>query len=210
MLMLYEGPEGAGKTDNATRMVKHLQDAGVKAKYLREPGGDVVGEAVRAVLLNKEFKGLMEPMAEFFLFQGSRAQFVRRTVRPLLDQGVTVVLDRYSLSTMAYQIAARGLPLAPCLTAIDIATGGLIPDITFLLMCSYETGRERQALAGKAPDRLEAEDPSFHRKVIKGYEDFASILPDWNIYTIQTDPLSRDRVFERTLEILRAEHGVLG
>lgn len=207
--ILFEGPEGAGKTVNAKRLAQQIQASGSPATYLREPGGDKVGEAIREVILRKDFKGLMEPMAEFFLFQASRAQFIRRMVRPLLDAGHTVVLDRYSLSTMAYQIAARGLPLVQCLSAIDIATGGLVPDITFLLTCSYEVGRERQEQAGKEPDRLEAEDPDFHRRVLKGYEDFSRILPDWNVHTIDTDPLSEQRVYQRVLEILRTEHGVI-
>jgi dTMP kinase len=208
-LILFEGPEGAGKTSIAKRLAKQFANAGTDVTYLREPGGDAVGEAIRGVLLNPAFKGLMEPMAEFFLFQASRAQFVRRMVQPLLKAGKTVILDRYSLSTMAYQVAARGLPLAQCLTAIEIATGGLIPDVTFLLTCSFETGRERQAAAGKKPDRLEAEDPSFHHAVLRGYQDFARVLPDWNIKTIDTDPLSENRVFEQVLEALRVDEGIV-
>lgn len=208
MLILFEGPEGVGKTTHAQRLAKEYVDAGIDAMYLREPGGDKIGESIRSLILNVEFKDQMEPMAEFFLFQASRAQFVRRTVRPLLDRGCTVVLDRYSLSTMAYQIAARGLPLVQCLSAIDTATGGLVPDVTLLLTCSYETGRERQQAAGKEPDRLESEGIRFHRAVLEGYKDFARILPEWNIHVIDTDPLSQERVFQRVLELLRADQGV--
>lgn len=208
MFILFEGPEGAGKTTIAKRLAQQFKDAGTIVSYLREPGGDEIGEAIREVILNKEFKNLMEPMAEFFLFQASRAQFVRRTIQPLLTAGNHVILDRYSLSTMAYQIAARGLPLVQCLSAIDIATGGLVPDMTFLLTCSYETGRERQRNAGKVPDRLEAEDPAFHRAVLKGYHDFARILPAWNIKIIDTDPLSEERTFNRVLDILQTEYDI--
>jgi dTMP kinase len=208
VLLLFEGPEGAGKTTIAKRLTEQYREIGIKATYLREPGGDKVGEAIRGVILDKEFKDIMEPMTEFFLFQASRAQFVRRMIKPLLSRGHHVIMDRYSLSTMAYQVAARGLPLVECLSAIQIATGGLIPDLTFLLTCSYETGRERQRLAGKEPDRLEAEDPDFHRRVLKGYQDFARILPDWNIKTIDTESLSKEEVLSRVRELLQAEHGV--
>jgi dTMP kinase len=160
------------------------------------------------VLLDPAHKG-MEALTEFFLFQASRAQFIRRMVKPLAAQGADVVLDRYSLSSMAYQIAGRRLPLAPCLSAIELATGGLVPDITFLLICSYETGRERLAASGKAPDRLEAEDARFHRTVIKAYEDFARLLPAWNIHTIETDGLSPERVYGKIQQTLASEFDVV-
>jgi dTMP kinase len=209
MLILLEGPEGAGKTTNAERLKDHLRQAGEDALYTREPGGNPVSEAVRGVLLDPKYAGEMEPLAEFFMFQASRVQFVNRVLRPALAAGQTVILDRYALSTIAYQIAGRGLPVAACLSAIDLATGGLVPDLTFLLMASYETGRARQKEQKKRPDRMEAEVREFHERVIDGYRAFSKVLPTWNIHTIETDGLPPDGVFYRMLEILRVEHGVI-
>jgi dTMP kinase len=207
MLILFDGPESAGKTTTAKRLVDHLKSGGNHALYVREPGGNAVCEAIRGVLLDPQHKG-MEPLTEFFLFIASRAQVLSAVVRPALDAGADVVLDRYSLSTMAYQIAGRGLPLAPCLGALELATKGLVPDRTFLLTCSYETSHARQVAAGKKLDRLEQEGEAFHRRVIYAYEGFARLLPDWNIRHIQTDGLSLDGVFHRVLESFRDDYGV--
>jgi len=208
MLILFDGPESAGKTTISHRLVEHLKSSGVNALYVREPGGNAVCEAIRTVLLNPQHKG-MEPLTEFFLFLASRAQVLSAVVRPALAASTTVVLDRYSLSTMAYQIAGRGLPLALCLSALELATKGLVPDKTFLLTCTYETSRARQEAQGKKLDRLEQEGESFHRRVIGAYEGFARLLPDWNIANIATDGFSLDGVFHRVLESLRADEGVI-
>lgn len=210
MLILFEGGEGVGKSTTTQMLVKHLESAGEKVVLLREPGvkpGDgSVGEAIRNVLLDPKYQG-MEPLCEFFLFQATRAQFVNATLRPLLAEGRTVVLERFALSTMAYQIAASGLPLAPCLSAIELATGGLKPDITFVLTCSYERSYARVISRGGL-DRIEQKPPEFHRKVLAAYDTFSAILPDWNIHTIRTDTLPPDQVFQKVLEYLRAEDGV--
>jgi dTMP kinase len=117
-------------------------------------------------------------------------------------------MDRYSLSTMAYQIAGRELPLAPCLEALDLATSGLVPDITILLMASYDVGMDRVGGRDKGRDRIEAAGKQFHLRVISGYRAFAKILPQWNVHTIETDGLTLDSAYERVMEVFRAEHNV--
>jgi dTMP kinase len=192
VLIVLEGPEGAGKTTMAKRLAEEIG-----ARYLREPGGDDVSEAIRKVLLNPAHKG-MSSLAEFFLFQASRAQFVRNILTPALKE-THVILDRYSLSTMAYQITGRRLPMAACLSAIELATDGLVPDLTLLLMCSYETGKSRQVAAGKVADRLESETRDFHDRVASGYRNFAQCLPTWNINLLEVDAMSEEEVFSSIL-----------
>lgn len=211
MLILFEGGEGVGKSTTAKRLFNHMQSAQEPILLLREPGvkpGDgSVGEAIRSILLDPKCRD-MEPLCEFFLFQASRAQFVRQQLMPALAAKQTVILERFALSTMVYQIAARGLPLAPCLSAIELATEGLVPDITFVLTCSYERSHARVAQRG-GMDRIEREPPEFHRKVLEAYESFSRILPYWNIHTIHTDTLPEEDVFQKVLGVLCAEHGVV-
>ncbi len=210
MIILLEGAEGAGKTTNAKRLEEHLRLAGVDVLYTREPGGNPISEAIRGILLDPMYAGQVDPLAEFFLFQASRVQFINHVLRPATEAGRTVILDRYALSTIAYQIAGRGLPMAQCLNAIEFALGGLLPDLTFLLMANYETGRARQELQKKKLDRMESETREFHERVIDGYWAFSKVLPAWNIHTIETDGLPPDGVFNRMLDIMRAEEGVIG
>lgn len=212
MFITLEGGEAVGKTTNANRLVTFLAASGSPVVYLREPGtrpGEkAVEEAIRGILKDPDYRD-MTSLTEFFLFQAARAQFVKTRLRPALEAGTTVVLDRYALSTMAYQIAGRGLPMGPCLAAIELATGGLVPDITFLLTCSYERSRARQHTEGRTADRLEQEPAEFHRKVLQAYEDFARLLPTWNVYTIRTDMLPPEDVFQEIVTMLRSEEGII-
>lgn len=198
MFILFEGPEGAGKTTIAGRFVETLRLRGLQPLAVREPGGTDAGTAIRGILLNPESK--LTALSEFFLLQASRAQLLKEKVEPELFRGGVVVMDRYSLSTMAYQVAGRGLPLAPVLSTLDFATGRLVPDITILLMASVDVGRARQASMKKIADRFEIMNREFHQRVHDGYRSFASVLSGWNIKTIDTELLSEDEVYHRAVQ----------
>jgi len=107
--------------------------------------------------------------AELFLFLAARADLVERVIRPALENGQVVIADRFGLSTMAYQVAGRGLPRADVEAALRVATGGLAPDLTLVLDVPVAVGRERQRNAGKAQDRIEREDDRFHTRVRDAY-----------------------------------------
>src|SRR5439155_8350046 len=109
------------------------------------------------------------PAAELFLFLAARADLVDRVVRPALEEGQVVVADRYDLSTLAYQVAGRGLPRAEVEAALRLATGGLIPGLTLVLDVPVGVGRERQRKARKTQDRFEREDDAFHERVRESY-----------------------------------------
>ncbi len=198
MFILFEGQEGVGKTTIARRFVEALTVLGITPLAVREPGGTEAGAAIREVLLNPTSK--LTALAEFFLLQASRAQLLKERVEPELFRGGVVVMDRYSLSTLAYQVAGRGLPLAPVLSTLDFATGRLIPDITILLTASVDVGHARQAQMKKVADRFEAEEEAFHQRVHDGYRSFAAVLPKWNIRTIDTNSLSEDEVYWRVVQ----------
>src|SRR5207244_9626543 len=107
--------------------------------------------------------------AELFLFLAARADLVERVMRPALANGQVVIADRFSLSTIAYQVAGRGLPRADVEAALRVATGGLTPDLTLILDVPVTLGRDRQRTAGKVKDRIEREDDTFHARVREAY-----------------------------------------
>jgi len=167
VLIVVEGPEGAGKSTLVRALADRLQAEGRPVITVREPGGTPVAEAAREVAL--KFPHDMAPAAELFLFLAARADLVHRVIRPALEAGDVVVADRFDLSTLAYQVAGAGLPYEEVAQAIRLATGGLVPDVTLVLDIPVEVGRERQRAAHKVQDRFERQDDAFHRRVLEAY-----------------------------------------
>jgi len=173
LFIVFEGVEGAGKSTHIKAVSDRLTEAGVDHILIREPGGTVVGEQARELVLDPRFEMCAE--AELFLYLTSRAEFVRRLVLPALKNDQLVLADRYELSTFAYQGAARGLDIERVREANCLATGGLTPNLTVLLRIDPERGRGRQC---GEPDRLESEQADFHRRVAVAYDQMASLDPD--------------------------------
>ncbi|MFQ5529900.1 MAG: dTMP kinase [Gemmatimonadota bacterium] len=180
LFIVFEGVEGAGKSTQLIAVADRLRRAGVDHLVVREPGGTPVGEQARALVLSPDLEMCAE--SELFLYLTSRAEFVRRLVIPALDAGRLVLADRYELSTLAYQGAARGLDLDRVRDANRLATGGLVPDLTVLLRIAPERGRGRQS--GQA-DRLESERAEFHESVAAAYDRMAASDPA--IVTVAAD-----------------------
>jgi dTMP kinase len=167
MFIVIEGPEGAGKSTLHRWLVERLRAEGHPVRGVREPGGTPVADAARKVVLN--FPQDMTAAAELFLILAARADLVERVIRPALVAGEIVLSDRYTLSTIAYQVAGRGLPADEVNAALRLATGGLEPDLQLVLDVPVDVGRERQRQAGKSQDRFEREDDAFHERVRKAY-----------------------------------------
>ena len=165
----FEGIEGCGKSTQARRLADALG-----ALLTFEPGATELGRKIRPLLLEA---GTVSPEAELFLFSADRAQHVAQVIRPALEAGRTVISDRFADSTLAYQGCGRGLPLDRIHTLTQIATGGLRPDLTFLLDVSVETGLARVGRRG-AGDRFETEGEPFHEKVRKGFRELAAQEPE--------------------------------
>lgn len=169
-LVVVEGIEGAGKTTQVERLALRLGRHGVTVRTLREPGGTSVGDEIRALLLRPGPP--IPPRSEALLFMASRAALMERQVRPALKSGEVVLLDRFFLSTYAYQVSGRGLPEREVREANAFATGGLVPDVTVLLTLPVADGLARAARRGEA-DRMEQADRAFHDRVEAAFALFA-------------------------------------
>ena len=162
--IVFEGGDGSGKSTQARSLNRRLRRRGLPVLLTREPGGTPAGESIRRWL-----KGRLnlQPLCELLLFEAARTQLVESVIRPGLDGGSTVISDRYTASTMAYQGYGRGLDLGLIRQLNQIATGGLVPDLTVLLDLPAEIGLSRRGAAGADP--FESAPDEFQRKVREGY-----------------------------------------
>jgi dTMP kinase len=175
VLIVFEGGEGSGKSTQLRRVSAMLARRNVSHVCLREPGGTPLGMEVRRVLLDRASD--VAHRAEALLFMASRAQLVEREVRPGLARGDVVLLDRFFLSTYAYQIAGHGLPEEEVRATNHFATGGLVPDLTLLLTFPVTEGLARAARRAASHDRMEAMGEPYHRRVAAAFGTFAD--PSW-------------------------------
>ena len=174
-LIVFEGGEGSGKTTQLQRLSAVLAQRNIAHLCVREPGGTPLGSEVRRLLLDPASD--IDPRAEALLFMASRAQLVSREVRPALERGDDVLLDRFFLSTYAYQVAGHHLDEPAIRAANSFATDGLVPDLTILLRYPVHQGLERAAVRAVAHDRMEAMGGSFHERVAAALATFAE--PAW-------------------------------
>ena len=171
LLITFEGGEGGGKTTQAGLLVARLREAGKEVVAAREPGGTRVGEQIREVVLSCENQEIV-PATEVLLFQAARAQIYAEVVRPALEAGKIVVMDRTGDSSIVYQGMIRGLGADFIRGLNRFSMQNIRPDLTFLLDVPAKTGLER-----KQDDenlRLEGEGLSFHQKVRKGFLELAA------------------------------------
>ncbi len=195
LFITFEGIEGSGKSTQAKRLKERLAGLGCEVDFTREPGGTPIAETIREILLNPSNLG-MAPTAELMLYQAARAQHVIERIRPALNRGVTVICDRFFDSTTAYQGGGRGLPIQELETLHAIATGGLAPDITFVLDLPPEEGLSR-ARKDHASDRIEGEALEFHSRVRTAFLAIAAANPDRVKVIDATLPINEisDRIF---------------
>jgi dTMP kinase len=169
VLITVEGVDGAGKSTLIAELAGRLG-----ATVLREPGGVEVSERIRALLADPALR--VDPRAEALLYAAARAQLVSERLRPLLDAGETVLLDRFVDSSLAYQGAGRGLGVEEIRALNEFGTGGLRPDRTLLLRIDPEAGLAR--ISDRPADRLEREDGEFFRAIARAYDELAAAEPE--------------------------------
>lgn len=170
LLITFEGGEGSGKSTQIDRLAAWLEEEGHPVTTAREPGTTTTGEAVRRILLETAPDDLV-PEAEFALFLAARAQLVAEVIRPALEAGGIVLVDRYGDSSTAYQGYGRGLDPEAIVRLNRWATGGIEPDLTVLIDVPVEEAAARRR--DREPDRLERLEPEFHERVRDGYRELA-------------------------------------
>jgi dTMP kinase len=173
-LIVFEGAEGAGKTTQIRILAERLTIAGVSCAGVREPGGTPVGDEIRDIVLHQDEE--LTAATEALLFMASRAELIARQIVPSLERLDVVLVDRFFLSTYAYQIVGRGLPEPEVRAANRLATAGLVPDLTLLLDVHAAHGLNRADARGKR-DRIERSGDDFHERVGNAFRQFAD--PKW-------------------------------
>ena len=174
LFIVFEGGEGCGKSTQTRALYRRLSKNGFGAVLTREPGGTRLGERVRRHL-KRTGDARISPLAELFLIATARAQLVSEIIRPRMAEGQTVICDRFTPSTLAYQGYGRGLNTDAIRHVNDIATDGMSPDLIVLLDVPVEEGLGRKK--GKENDRFESESLAFHTRVRRGYLDMAKAEP---------------------------------
>jgi dTMP kinase len=177
LFITFEGLDGSGKTTQIKLLYDYLKEKGLDVVTAVEPGGTVIGRKIRKILLDK-YNHEMSYKAETFLFLASRAELVSKVISPALSKGRTVICDRFFDSTIVYQGIARGLGVDKILDMSLWATGGIVPDITFLLSIKADKGKKRMDSASKKRDRMELEKDNFREKVYQGYLNIAGKYKD--------------------------------
>jgi dTMP kinase len=192
--IVFEGPDGAGKSVQARTLAERLDARGYRVTYSREPGGTQLGEQVRQILLDPADVA-RGPVADALLFNAARSQLIADVIRPSLERGGIVVLDRYATSTMAYQGYGSGVDRAALAAIASLATGDLMPDLILLIDVPVEVGLARRD-AGRAEDLTRFEDASrhdgaFHERVRAGYLEMAAADPArWVVLDGDASPIS--------------------
>jgi len=173
-LISFEGIDGSGKTTQAELLYNRICNLGYTVLLFREPGGTPVGESIRSILLDASHSDMI-PLAELFLYLAARVQITSQRIAPALDSGAFVIMDRYIDSSAAYQGHARGLGVDLVHHLNSIATGGLVPDITFFIDCDPLTALSR---ISPKPDRLESEGLVFMERVRDGFRGLCQSFKD--------------------------------
>ncbi len=199
--LVFEGPDGSGKSTQFARLAAALRAAGVPVREVREPGGTGIGERIREVLLDPANTD-MDIRCEMLLYMASRAQLMAQVVRPALRAGEAVLADRFIASTLAYQGTAGGLDAASITAVARVAVGSTWPELNLLFDVDERTAAGR---LNPLLDRMEQKGAAFHRLVREGYHRQATADPTRWVVIDATREV--DEVTESMMSALEARFG---
>ncbi len=193
MFITFEGIDGSGKSTQIQFLKEMFEKRNYIVTTLREPGGNILSEQIRQLLLDS--KEQVDPRCELLLFTAARAQLVSSVIRPALEAGNIVICDRYIDSSVAYQGYGRGLSIKSIESINDFATAGLIPDITFIFDLSVDDAAKRAGFRSNdnktKPDRMERSGDAFFERTKEGYLEIAK-KSDRNIFIINANDAMND------------------
>jgi dTMP kinase len=202
IFITFEGIDGCGKSTQCEMLKDFLKEQNKDFIFVREPGGTVIGERIREILLDKK-NSQMTARTELLLFEAARAQITDEVIKPALEEGKIVLCDRFFDSSSAYQGMARGMGMDFVSGLNMAATGGLTPDITFFFDISAEEALERRGKRGEASDRIELAGLKFQEDVRRGYIELAK-NSEGRVITIDATK-SIDEIFEVVKDSLKGK-----
>ena len=178
MFISFEGIDGSGKSTQIRLLKEHLEQSGARVDVYREPGGTLISEQVRAMLLDPAFD--IDPYAELLLFSAARSQLVSEKIKPALKEGRIVICDRFFDSTIAYQGIGRNMGDIDWMVSFqEKVTGGLEPDRTYWISIPIDVGvARRKERSGEKQDRMEKTGVEFFKKVDYAYNELAKRYPE--------------------------------
>ncbi|MHC4123728.1 MAG: dTMP kinase [Planctomycetota bacterium] len=194
--IVLDGPDGCGKSTQCRLLIEWLQKQGVGAEMFRDPGATDIGEAIRLILLNPQYK-VMDACTELLLYMAARVQLWQEKMKPAMEQNKCVILDRWLSSTCAYQGFAGGFGIERIIKIAGDCLERVWPDLTIILNIDIETTRQR---LGATLDRMEQKDSSYHKKVRQGFLNLASQQQDIEVIDASG---SIEKVHENIMEVIK-------
>ncbi|MCX7716431.1 MAG: dTMP kinase [Endomicrobia bacterium] len=198
LFIVFDGPEGAGKSTQAQMLYKYLTNKGYDCVLTREPGGTKVAEMVRKIILSPRLK--ITPMAELLLYEASRAQHIAEVIQPNLEKNKIVISDRFADASVVYQGYARGLGIKLVEQLNKLVVANIQPDITFILDITPQEGLSRVKNRTSRFDRLEKETLDFHKKIREGYIKLKKFRK--NYYIINVANKNKNQIHSLITKIL--------
>jgi len=189
LFITFEGIDGCGKSTQVCEAQKILLSRNVPHCVTREPGGTVISEKIRDILLSPQNSAMCD-QCEMLLYFAARAQHVHETIKPALAAGTIVLCDRFMEATFAYQGFGRGVSMKLLTDMNMYVTGGLVPSLTFVFDVDVDTAISRMAKTNKQLDRMESGGRAFYEKVREGYLSLAKQFPDRIVLISGTDPIA--------------------